>query len=85
MWADVLMVCEKDSKLKETEISDFSRIFFKDCIKNLPSSKTTDFTYFLNCMIARENLAIFFCMLFFFKVSVAHFTIDFTILESLFS
>ena len=55
MWADVLMVCEKGSKLKETEITDFSRIFFKDCIKNLPSWKTTDFTYCLNCMIAKEN------------------------------
>ena len=85
MWADVLMVCEKGSKLKETEITDFSRIFFKDCIKNLPSWKTTDFTNCLNCMIAKENLAIFFCTLFFFKVSVAHFTIDFFTLESFFS
>ena len=52
-------------------------------VKDLPSRNIRDFTYYLNCIIAKEYFPFFFSR--FFKSSIAHLTINFTTLENLFS
>ena len=95
----VVMVFPKNSISNETRIFAESRqgkwIWFFDLeleqvlfyVKNLPSWNTTDFIYYLSYIIAMKNFVIFYLFIFLssFKASITHLSINFSILESLFS